>query len=63
MPSDLNPDLIARTPAPGCHACEMKRLHTPEERRAFHPFAGHGRTKETGYSHPDLKKESTDDAR
>jgi hypothetical protein len=53
------PELIARTPASGCPACAGKRLHAPEEWRDHHPYAGHGSTREQGYSHPDLEKEST----
>jgi hypothetical protein len=43
-----------RTPAPGCPACEGKRIHTPAERAQFHPFAGHGFARGQGWSHPEL---------
>ncbi len=43
------------TPALGCPACEVKRLHTDEERAQFHPFAGCGYTKETGWKPPELE--------
>lgn len=36
-----------RTPAPGCSACEHKRLHTVAD-WAFHPDAGKGQSKEHG---------------
>lgn len=42
---------IARTPAPGCSACEYKRRHTPEDWRN-HPEAGKGRSKEHGAPGP-----------
>jgi hypothetical protein len=51
------PDLaepINRTPNRDCPACQEKRLHTPLELRQYHHFAGHGMTKEQGWSHPDL---------
>ncbi len=34
-----------------CSACLGQRAHTPEENLA-HPCAGHGFTKETGWTHP-----------
>ncbi len=49
-------ELVARKPAPGCPACEQKRLHTDEEKQ-FHPYMGHGYTKEMGWTHPDLEPE------
>jgi hypothetical protein len=39
-----------------CPACQAKRLHTPEDWK-LHPYAGHGYTKEGGWSHGDLAKE------
>ena len=44
-----------RTPAPGCPACEAHRVHSPEEWREFHPLAGHGYTRESGWTHEVLK--------
>lgn len=49
---------IARTPNVDCPACWDERLHTPEERRAYHPDAGHGYTKELGWTKPGLKPEA-----
>lgn len=37
-----------------CPACAVKRFHTPEEWKN-HPFAGHGFTKEAGWSHAGLE--------
>jgi hypothetical protein len=31
------------TPHPSCPACVAHRLHSAEERKSFHPWAGHGR--------------------
>ena len=52
-----DPD-IARTPAAGCEACAAFRLHTEEELAAFHPYARHGYTRETGWTHPDLEAQA-----
>jgi hypothetical protein len=41
---------VMARPAPGCSACEYRRLHTPVELAAFHPLAGHGYQKEQGWS-------------
>jgi hypothetical protein len=38
-----------------CPACLEKRRRT-EADWEFHPFKGHGFTREQGWSHPDLKK-------
>jgi hypothetical protein len=45
----------ARTPlaVPSCAACVGQRTHTPQEWKN-HPLAGHGYSKETGYTHPDV---------
>lgn len=51
---DPRAQLIARTPAPGCPACEARRRHAPEERREYHPLAGHGYAPELGWTHPVL---------
>ncbi len=39
-----------------CPACVAQRLHTETEWKDFHPFRGHGYTKEHGWTHPDLAK-------
>lgn len=39
---------------PTCAACMGERLHTAEEWKN-HPLAGHGFTKESGWSHPDAE--------
>jgi hypothetical protein len=42
-PMKKNPDAsIARTPNLECPACQVFRIHTPEEWKTFHPEAGHG---------------------
>jgi hypothetical protein len=41
-----------------CAACDVKRLHTPEDWKN-HPFAGHGFTREQGWTHPDLSPMSS----
>jgi hypothetical protein len=48
---------VARTPAPGCPACAPGRCrrHTAYERSTWHLYAGHGYTKESGWTHPDLE--------
>lgn len=38
-----------------CPACTARRFHTDKERADFHPLAGHGYTKEQGWTHPDAK--------
>ena len=48
-------DLRESVERAGCRACLQKRLHTAEE-WANHPMAGHGYTKQTGYSHPVLAR-------
>jgi hypothetical protein len=45
---------VFRTPAPGCPACEYRTRHTDEEWKVFHPDAGHGYRKGTGWSKPGL---------
>lgn len=39
---------INRSPAAGCPACEAMRLHTEADWKQFHPFAGHGHSREHG---------------
>lgn len=51
-----SPQTIARTPNPDCLACQTGKRHSKGETAIFHPFAGHGFTKEKGWSHPDLEK-------
>ncbi|HEY1876921.1 MAG TPA: hypothetical protein VGG66_05600 [Rhizomicrobium sp.] len=50
---DLARLTILATPARGCEACQCQRLHTQAERRAYHPWTGHGFSG-SGWSHPDL---------
>ena len=50
-----DPD-IRRTPNPNCPACREMRLHTEAERKEFHPDAGHGYTRETGWSKQGMDK-------
>jgi hypothetical protein len=33
---------IARTPAPGCPACQAQRRHTVKEWKEHHPLSGTG---------------------
>lgn len=37
-----------------CPACDSNRLHTEQEWKEHHPLAGHGYTREQGWTHPDL---------
>jgi hypothetical protein len=46
---------IARTPVANCPACQAQEPHWPNQRREFHPLAGHGLTVEGKWSHPDLE--------
>lgn len=41
-----------------CPACCGRRVHTEEEWKD-HPFAGHGYTKEHGWTHPALETEKS----
>lgn len=41
-----------------CPACQSDRHHTGPE-WAHHPLAGHGFTKEQGWTHQTLKEEAT----
>jgi hypothetical protein len=50
----MSNETVFRTPHVNCPACIEKRLHTEAETAAYHPYSGHGYTKETGWSHPDL---------
>lgn len=50
-----DPDIL-RTPNPQCPACLAQRIHTDPERAQFHPDAGHGFTKEHGWTKPGLEK-------
>lgn len=58
LASQAKQELTLRTPNPNCPACQKSRLHSDEERKTFHPLAGHGYTRETGWSHPQLKAEA-----
>lgn len=33
---------VNRTPNPDCPACQVKRLHKPDEWKEYHPRAGEG---------------------
>jgi hypothetical protein len=52
----MNDLTINRTPNPDCPACRSKAVHNPAEWMLHHPLAGHGRNKELGWTHEDLKK-------
>lgn len=41
-----------------CTACTLGVVHNAYEVRVYHPFAGHGYSPETGWTHPDLEKEA-----
>lgn len=41
-------------PHPDCPACQRGRHHEGDELKVWHPYAGHGYTKEQGWTHPDL---------
>lgn len=41
---------------PNCPACVGRRVHSAAEWKN-HKFAGHGRTKEMGWTHPELATE------
>ena len=43
---------------PQCPACSDKRIHSREEEEQFHPYAGHGYTPETGWTHLSLAVEA-----
>lgn len=50
----MNADQQTSAPeASKCAACQNKRLHTAEDWEN-HPLAGHGYTREQGFSHPEL---------
>lgn len=55
--------LILASPAPGCPACLEKRLHSADEDKAYHPWKGHGGTRERDggmrWSHPNLQPKET----
>ncbi len=38
-----------------CPACARGTYHTLEEFKTFHPLAGQGYTRESGWTHPDAK--------
>jgi len=40
---------------PTCAACTGERCHTAEEWKK-HPLAGHGYSKETGWTHPEAER-------
>lgn len=46
---------VFRTPNPACPHCQEGSMHTNTSRAAFHPLAGHGYTRETGATHPEIK--------
>lgn len=52
-----NPDVtIARTPNLECPACQMFRIHAPEEWKAYHPEAGHGNRQDVRAERKDCPK-------
>lgn len=40
-----------------CAACQGRRLHTAREWGTWHPLAGHGFTREGGWTHTELERE------
>jgi len=47
---------------PECGACMGQRLHTDAEWKQHHPLAGHGFTRESGWSHPDAETKHTEES-
>lgn len=47
-------------PDVACPACKDKRLHNAQDWRMFHPWKGHGYTKEQGQTRPNYTSENTD---
>lgn len=45
-----------------CKACRDKRCHTKVEWRN-HPLAGHGYTRETGWTHPEAERLHNEEAK
>lgn len=39
---------------PACPACAARRLHSAEDLRLYHPYAGHG-WNGSSWTHPDLE--------
>jgi hypothetical protein len=56
MDSSGRYQLEANSNNPNCPACRAGRLPSPDEVREFHPLAGHGYTREQGWSHPEAKR-------
>lgn len=48
---------------PNCPACKTGKQHTEDEWKAFHPLAGHGFTKEQGFSSALAKAAHEEDER
>lgn len=46
-----------------CPACAAGTYHTQQEFKDFHPLAGHGYTREQGWSHPDLEQAAVEKAK
>lgn len=57
-PTPEQPQTVFRTPNAYCPACKLGTQHTSMD-WAYHPFAGHGFTKEMGWSHPELTIKGT----
>lgn len=56
----MDANTVARTPNPECYFCLKHRRHITDDigQADLHPYRGHGYTKETGWSHDDLKPQS-----
>jgi hypothetical protein len=51
------PETISRTPNPDCPWCQRGLRHPTMAEgitQQYHPYSGHGFTKEAGWSHADL---------
>lgn len=46
-----------------CPACAAGTYHTQKEFKTFHPLAGHGFTREQGWTHPNLEAAAVEKAK
>lgn len=47
-----------RTPNPDCPDCKTGHWHSAENRRLYHPLAGHGFVKELGWTYDKEKADA-----